>query len=105
MTDTADSEGDFEERLHTLGAQIKDATQPLGLYLRSMYLPPNPDQAHTGQVVVVAEFDLNEIAFSDRVQNPEKYRQDNEVRELSAELGGDAEAEALREEWRRRGLL
>lgn len=96
--DTPDNDEEFQARAALLNQQLLEATQPMGLYLRNTYM--TPESEGSTRVLVYVEFVLGDVAFTDRVQNPEKARQDDETRLALAEAElVDLDAEVMRDRW------
>jgi hypothetical protein len=94
-----DPEEDFDARVAVLCQTLTEAAQPIGLYLRNTYMTPEREGSST--ILVYAEFTLGDLAFSDRVQHPEKAKADDEVRLAMAESGMEnLDAEVMADRWR-----
>jgi hypothetical protein len=93
-----EDDAEFQARAMVLNQQLMDATQPIGLYLRNTYMTRESEESST--VLVYAELALGDLAFSDRVQHPEKAKADDETRLMMAEAGmEDLDAEVMRDRW------
>jgi hypothetical protein len=91
-------EDDFESRAAVLNDTLEKATQPIGLYLRNTYMTREDEESST--VLVYVEFTLGDVAFSDRVQRPDRAKADDETRLALAESGmEDLDAEVMRDRW------
>jgi hypothetical protein len=89
---------DFEARAALMNQQLTEATQPIGLYLRNTYM--TPESEGSSNVLVYVEFTLGDVAFSDRVQHPERAKADDETRLALAESGmEDLDTEVMRDRW------
>lgn len=98
----AEPPDNIEEKMLALKDQVEERCAPLGLYLRGLGLRP-PDE-HPPDMVVVLDFTLGDLAFSDRVQNPEREQINRQVAEMTDELG-DSTGETLRQHWIDKGVL
>lgn len=83
---------DFEARLNATAAvdELDDRARRLGLYLGGWDVAPVPTGDPDVQTVgVVAQFDIGEVAFSDRVQHPERFYTDETFRVIEADTAVD----------------
>ena len=76
---------------------LKDATQQIGLYMREAWMAPDHE---SGTVAVYVEFALGDLAFSERVQHPEREVENDRTRLALAEAEmDDTTAEVIAERW------
>lgn len=103
VTVIPEPEDNFDERFQRLGETLNATMQPFGLYLQSTVLLPEDELAQVGKSLVMADFVLGDLAFSDRVLHPDRYAEDDKTQHLMAEVGLDEdEAETIRSEWAQR---
>jgi hypothetical protein len=67
------------------GEALDDLARQLGMYVEHYNWIPTPD----GQEALVVDFVLGDIAFSDRIQNPQKYSTDDAIRRIAKQLEAD----------------
>jgi hypothetical protein len=80
---------------------IEQAAQKLGLYMQGYGFAQVPaEDGGAATTVAAVTFIIGDQAFSDRVQNPEKYEQDKELQTMFKESSLD-EAEILKEQLRK----
>lgn len=68
---------------------IESACRKIGLYVMDVGLAPNPHQGHSMDPlppVMVVNFTIGDIAFSDRVQNPVEGRMDAEFKTIENQM-------------------
>ncbi|MGH2868989.1 MAG: hypothetical protein ACRDNK_15705 [Solirubrobacteraceae bacterium] len=97
MTVVPDDGGDFRLALDRTRDAVDTLTSPLGLYLQGPLVPLPQQDGET--VAVIADFLLGDLAFADRVQNPQRYAEDDKTREMFADAGLDDPSEALKAQW------
>lgn len=71
-------EMDFELKAKAAFEQIEDKARQMGLYYDSARAVMLPD----GELVLMVDFILGDVAFSDRVQNPQRYSTDTLLRTM-----------------------
>lgn len=83
MADTDDDDQHLElaQRIE----KLEDAARHIGLYLEQGGILQN-EQGHE---VIVASFTINKVAFSERVQNPERHSVDSEFKNLQTGMAKD----------------
>lgn len=77
--------GDFEIQAKAAFEKIEDKARQLGLYSDQVHAMMTPD----GQMVLVVQFLLGDIAFSDRVQNPQKHQTTRMVDDMEKSMQTD----------------
>lgn len=96
-----------EEDAQRLMEELENAARKLGLYAENLAIGvpsggPYASLLGDGEkVVVVAQFTVGDIAWSDRVQNPQQEDADMEFRKMAVDLEKDA-FEAKRAELERK---
>jgi hypothetical protein len=65
--------------------KLEDATRHIGLYLEQAGILQNEE----GHEVIVASFTINKVAFSERVQNPDRHSVDTEFKNLQTGMAKD----------------
>jgi hypothetical protein len=93
MSDTIEPEGSGDEEFDLLTRAIpemEDAARKIGLYMEQAVpmqvpLPPYGEP----QLAVVAHFTIGEVAFSDRVQQPEVDQLERQFAEIEAGAAAD----------------
>lgn len=97
-----------DEEAQRLIEDLENASRKLGLYADQIvvgvpslpgHVPGDPDEEE--KVVVVANFTIGDVAWSDRVQNPQADETDMEFRKMAVDLEKD-QFEAKRAEIERR---
>lgn len=78
-------EGDFEIKCKAAMEKLEETSRKMGLYPEQAHAMKMPDDSF----VFVVEFLLGDVAFSDRVQNPQKYSTDTMVNTMEKNLLGD----------------
>lgn len=89
----------FEENYRRLVEQIEENTRRLGLYLNAASVVP--DQERPGRVMVMARFDIGDLAWTHKVIAPELAEIDDTVREMEDGIT-QAQIEEIRQERLRR---
>lgn len=92
------------EKLTTLREQMAARADPLGLYMREFALAPRDPDDMNPDIILIANFTIGDLAFSPRVQNPAKEREDRVVDEMNDEMG-DSTGESLRQHWIDKGVI
>lgn len=91
-----------EEQIRALSERLEDNARKQGLYLAgiavSVVQDSQPGEPHP--YVVQATFQVGNVAFSARVQDPERDKIEDEVRVFEREIT-ETEWNALREQYRR----
>lgn len=77
--------GDFEIKAKAAFERLEDKARKMGLYVDHVQAVMGAD----GELVLVADFILGDVAFSDRVQNPEKYSTNTMVDTLEKSMQTD----------------
>ena len=102
------------EHIAPMMEKLDDEAKKLGLYIQGYGVTQVPDmegepiEHEDGHMtvpakkVVAATFLLGDLAFTDRVQFPEKFEQDEQTRLMMKQMGVDDEAESLKQELQRR---
>lgn len=90
---------EFEEKYRTLVGQVEEKCRKIGLYLTGAQVAT--DGSRMGRLVVVATFDIGDLAWTNRVVNPEQAKVDDTVREME-DVMTEAQIEAMRQEYLRR---
>lgn len=80
-----EDQGDFEIKAKAAFEKLEEASRKMGLYPERSQAMQMPD----GEFVLVTEFLLGDVAFSDRVQNPQKYSTNTMVNTMEKNLLGD----------------
>jgi hypothetical protein len=80
----ADAEDEHFELTQQI-SKLEDATRHIGLYLEQAGILQNED----GHEVIVASFTINKVAFSERVQNPDRHSVDTEFKNLQTGMAKD----------------
>lgn len=89
---TPDGDDDFTRKFEDLFRSkvddVEEAGRKTGLYVRDIGLSmaPMPDGI---EPVMVANFTIGEVAWSDRVQNAEQYTTEAEFRKMSVQMDKD----------------
>jgi hypothetical protein len=73
--------GDLHQRME----KLEDAARQIGLYLEQGGVAVGED----GQQAIIASFSINKVAFSERVQNPEKHSIDSEFKNIATSAAKD----------------
>lgn len=94
-----------DEEARKLMEELENAARRIGLYAENIAIGvpiggPNIPEGEE-QMVLVAQFTLGDIAFSDRVQNPQADETDMEFRKMAVDLEKD-QFEAKRQEIERK---
>lgn len=71
-------EMEFELKAKAAFEQIEDKARQMGLYHDGARAVMMPD----GELVLMVDFVLGDVAFSDRVQNPQRYATDSMIRTM-----------------------
>lgn len=84
------NETEFEIKARAALDRLEDKARQMGLYVDSAHvlLMPVP-QASEPEMVFAVNFTLGDIAFSDRVQNPDKHATDSMIRTLEMQMRSD----------------
>lgn len=69
---------DFELKAKAAFEQIDDKARQMGMYSNEAHGMQLPN----GDMVLIVDFIVGDIAFTDRVQNPERYATDNAFRTM-----------------------
>lgn len=72
------------EELARKAPELEDAARQIGLYMDEAAV-----MGDENQVALVARFSIGKIAFSDRVQHPEKYTVDRELAQMEIGVAKD----------------
>ena len=70
------------EKIH----ELEDGARQIGLYLEEAGVLQHGE---TGQHAIFANFNIGKVAFSDRVQHPEKYTVDSEFKNIATDMARD----------------
>lgn len=73
---------EFELKAKAALDELEDDARKIGLYVDSAHVMPDPQGS--GEMVFMVDFMLGDVAFSDRVQNPEQYGSDQILRGMEA---------------------
>jgi hypothetical protein len=82
----------YQELFRERADQVENAARKVGLYLQDAGMTMAPVPTDTGfemQAVMVANFQVGDQAWSDRVQNWESYTTDAEFRKLAVQATGE----------------
>lgn len=89
-------EGVTQEMVEALVRRVVEACEKIGLYASDTIQV----ESHSGRLVVLANFQVGDIAFSQRVQNPEQDAFDDQFRAIEADSVAD-QAEDIRNKFKR----
>lgn len=76
---------EFELKAKAAFEQVEDRARQMGLYYDNAHAMMLPD----GELVLMVDFILGDVAFTDRVQNPDRYATDNMVGIMEKQYQGD----------------
>lgn len=83
--DTEPNPDDENIELFTKIEPLEDAARQIGLYLEEAGVIQN----QTGEQAIFVNFAIGDVAFSDRVQHPERYTVDTEFRNMQTNMARD----------------
>lgn len=78
-------EGVTQEMVNALINRVVEACEKIGLYASGDMTV----ESHGGRIVLLANFQIGDIAFSQRVQNPEQDAFDDQFRAIEADSVAD----------------
>lgn len=92
----------YQELFRSKIEEVEDGARKVGLYMREGGMTLGPDfETQSLQPVMVLNFSVGDVAWSDRVQNPAQDTTESEFKKMAVQMEKD-KFEEMREEMERR---